>query len=82
MIYTLTYAIFNGERVNDDFTFETYAVEAGNQYDAIGWQNEELSARYMATRRNSYMLMEIETGNKVNVHCSLDNLEQQINFCH
>lgn len=79
--FSLTYAVFAGKVPTEDFTFETFEVEATDKYDAIGTVNQRLSAAYLATGTGSYHMMEVsEGGVLVDGEDSLDLLQWTIDL--
>ena len=74
--FSLTYVIFNGEKVTEDFDVRVIEAEADDMYDAISDVNQALSAAYLATRTGSYCLMEVHEGaTLVDVISDLDQLQ-------
>lgn len=76
--FNLTYAIFTGETASEDFDFRTFEVEAANKYEAIGTVNQRLSAAFLATRTNSYFMMEVHEDGVLVDETGLDALQWTI----
>lgn len=78
--FSLTYAVFAGKVPTEDFTFETFEVEATDKYDAMGTVNQRLSAAYLATETGSYHMMEVSEGGVLVDETSLDVLQWTIDL--